>query len=202
MQEDTFYHIYNRANGNENLFRSDENYRFFLKQYAYFIVPVADTFAYCLMPNHFHFLIRIKAKAEIENLQGYKKNLGGDESKLQGFNERYISQQFSNFFNSYTKAYNILFNRKGSLFQPNFKRKAVHSDAYFGKLIHYIHANPVHHGFVKNLEIWPYSSYYTLLHYKKTLLKREYVLDWFYGREEFLNYHRQPIDLKTNFDFD
>ncbi len=55
-----YYHIYNHAIGSENLFRSDENYYYFLKKYALHISPIADTYAYCLLPNHFHLLIQIK----------------------------------------------------------------------------------------------------------------------------------------------
>lgn len=68
MQPSTFYHLYNHANEPENLFRINENYRFFLQQWAKYIEPVAETFAYCLMPNHIHFLIRTRAEEEIESL--------------------------------------------------------------------------------------------------------------------------------------
>ena len=69
LSQDCFYHIYNRANGNEKLFASDDNYIYFLKQYNYYISPIAKTFAYCLMPNHFHFLVQIKPIANL-NLTG------------------------------------------------------------------------------------------------------------------------------------
>ncbi|MGB4776434.1 MAG: hypothetical protein WBP45_14755, partial [Daejeonella sp.] len=55
-----YYHIYNHANGQDNLFLTPENYRFFLQQYTKHIYPVAHTLAYCLLPNHFHLLIRIR----------------------------------------------------------------------------------------------------------------------------------------------
>jgi len=57
LEVEKCYHIYNHAVGNENLFRCDENYRYFLKKYAEHISPIADTFAYCLMPNHFHLSV-------------------------------------------------------------------------------------------------------------------------------------------------
>lgn len=60
LESGFFYHIYNHANGREDLFLNDDNYNFFLKKYTFHISHVADTFAYCLMPNHFHFLVRIK----------------------------------------------------------------------------------------------------------------------------------------------
>ena len=73
MQPSTFYHLYNHANGSENLFRNDENYRFFLQKYAKYISTVADTYAYCLMPNHLHFLIKIKSeKRSLLHLESLK----------------------------------------------------------------------------------------------------------------------------------
>ena len=53
---DGYYHIYNRGNNRENIFKETRNYRYFLTLYAKHIEPVADTFAYCLLPNHFHWL--------------------------------------------------------------------------------------------------------------------------------------------------
>ncbi len=68
---DNYYHIYNRANGDEKIFKSEENYRFFLEKFQFYIVPIADVFSFCLMPNHFHFLVRFKSEKEILlNLQG------------------------------------------------------------------------------------------------------------------------------------
>jgi putative transposase len=191
MEPGNLYHLYTHANGFENLFKSDENYSYFLQRYEHFIDPVADTLVYCLMPNHIHFLIQIKSEAEIEstfgkfvdsNIQNFK-NLGGleplekrisqqfEDSNLQGFKnlgglepiEKRISQQFSNLFNGYTKAFNKMYNRKGSLFIPNFKRKEISDDSYITNAICYIHCNPIYHGFVKNLADWPWSSYQLIL---------------------------------------
>lgn len=68
LEPDKYYHIYNHAVGQDNLFNTDENYRFFLEKYAHYIIPVADIFAYCLLPNHFHFAIRIKPEDEIDKV--------------------------------------------------------------------------------------------------------------------------------------
>lgn len=186
MEANTFYHIYNRANGSENMFRCDENYRYFLQQWAKYIDPIAETYAYCLMPNHFHFLIKIKSARE---LQGFK-NLGGLVVKKE---EKTISQQFSNMFNSYTKAFNKMHDRKGSLFSPNFKSKEISSDNYFTNVIFYIHHNPVHHGFTKQVENWPHSSYAAILSNKQTQLQRGYVQKWFGGKRELVVFHKQAL---------
>ncbi len=72
---ENYYHIYNHANGSDNLFLNSENYRYFLQRYATFINPIADTFAYCLMPNHIHFLIRIKSGPDLQKAYQYKTRL-------------------------------------------------------------------------------------------------------------------------------
>lgn len=198
MQTDTFYHVYNHANGDENLFRNDENFNFFLKRYAKYINAVADTYAYCLMPNHIHFLIRIKCSEEIEaNLLKQKSDLTGFEN-LSGL----ISKQFSNLFNSYSKSYNKIYNRKGSLFMRPFKRKEVGSDAYFSKVIHYIHANPVHHGFCSDIYDWKHSSIHSHLSNKPTSLKRNEVLQWFGEAKDFIKFHQQAIDGKLSLEME
>jgi len=202
MTPDKFYHIYNHANGNENLFRNDDNYKYFLSRYAQYINSVADTYAYCLMPNHFHFLIQVKEEDVLiaQNPKGLEKNLEGYvlPNKL----EEYIIQQFSNLFNSYTKSFNKVFDRKGALFQQKFKRKEITSDNYYTKLIHYIHANPVHHGFTKSIEEWNYSSYHSLISDKPTHLKREEVLEWYNGKNDFIAFHKQPIEPKLDLEYE
>lgn len=142
VKPETFYHIYNHANGDENLFRSDENYHFFLRQWAKYIEPVAESYAYCLMPNHFHFLIRTKYL-----VSPFQPPFG----KFETF-QKLISKQFSNLFSSYTQAFNKMYGRRGSLFIPNFKHKEIDSDAYLTAIISSIHRNPIHHGFCETLD--------------------------------------------------
>jgi len=194
MEQESYYHIYNHANGDENLFRTDENYNYFLKRYAHFINPVANTFAYCLMPNHFHFLIKTKEFEQTSEVFETSDVL----DKINPSIKNPYSKAFADLFNSYTKAYNKMYSRRGSLFNRQFKRKAVENDMYFTKLIHYIHANPVHHGFVNTIEDWPFSSYHSFLSNKATLLNRNEVLEWFNGKEDFVKFHKQPIDLKMD----
>ncbi|MDP3913156.1 MAG: hypothetical protein Q8R96_05395 [Bacteroidota bacterium] len=65
---DTSYHIFNHANGFENVFRKEDNFYFFLEKYRLYISPIAETYAYCLMPNHFHLVVRIRKRVVIEEL--------------------------------------------------------------------------------------------------------------------------------------
>ena len=184
LQYGKYYHIFNRGNNQENIFIEERNYRYFLRLYAKHIMPVADTYAYCLLRNHFHFLVRIKTVEEQE-LTGL-----GDLSAL----PRKPSQQFSNLFNAYAKAFNKTYHRTGTLFQRPFGRIEVTSDSYFMQLVAYIHQNPQKHGFVNDFRTWPYSSYQALLSTKPTRLQRDDVLTWFQGVDHFEDVHRYEVD--------
>ncbi|WP_435352742.1 transposase [Emticicia sp. SJ17W-69] len=194
-----YYHIYNHAVGNENLFRKKDNYTYFLQKYTQYIHPIAQTFAYCLMPNHFHFLIKIRSIDEI--IEHYKTLKGKKENEKVGFNVADLNmQQFSNFFNAYAKAYNTVFDRKGSLFVDKVRRKLVYDEQYLSTLIAYIHKNPIHHRFCKNINDWNFSSYATILSQNDTKIERNAVLNLFGEVEAFVDFHKKdwifPDDLK------
>jgi putative transposase len=175
-----YYHIYNRGNNREPIFFSDENYRYFLKGYTEYITPVADTFAYCLLPNHFHFLVQIKEQQEELSVAP-------------------ASQQFSNFFNSYTKSINKAYQRTGSLFEKRFGRILIKSNEQLQWLVVYIHRNPQKHGLVTDFSHYRYSSYQTIFRIGNTLetdaiklctkIQAVSVLSWFGGISPFLHVH-------------
>lgn len=205
LSPESTYHIYNRANGYECLFLSDENYRYFLSKYEKYIHPIADTFCYCLMPNHFHFLIRIKEEQKIENTILKKKKTSKSKT-LQGFEtleglkkqqviSSFLSQQFSHLLNTYTQAFNKQQSRKGSLFMHPFKRKLITDDTYLRKLIHYIHLNPVEAGLAKVPKEWKYSSYTAIVSKEKTKLQREEAIGCFTDIDNFIYCHQQMPSL-------
>ena len=185
LHENQYYHIYNRGNNGENIFFTEKNYRYFMQKYAFYLDEYLETFAYCLMPNHFHLLVKVRER----------RNLPGLED-LAGLSTNLISQKFSNFFNSYTKSINKQENRHGSLFEKPFKRKNIKSDEYFQTLVYYIHNNPVHHGFTKNIVDWEWSSYHSILSDKKTKIQREEVIEWFHSKHNFLEFHSNTPSLK------
>ena len=204
LQPDTFYHIYNRANGNEILFKSDENYSFFLRKYKQYISPICNTYCYCLMPNHFHFLIEIKSQAELELFFNQKTSSSitlQAKPDPQGFKnlEGLITQQFSNFFNCYVKAFNKQYNRKGSLLMHPFKRKKISTQQYLLQLVKYIHLNPVEAKLCSSSQLWDYSSYASLVSDKETLLMRSAVIEWFNDASNFKRVHQTEL---IDFDID
>jgi REP element-mobilizing transposase RayT len=156
------YHIYNKAVGSELLFKGAADYEWFLKKLERFVLPIADIFTYCLIPNHFHLLLTIKEPDEIFELQ----KLDEDDYS------NYLSHVFGNFFNSYSKSFNKMYDRVGRLFFQPFKRIAVEDEDYFILLVNYIHRNPIHHGLVKEMSDWKYSSYNAIASNKPTSLNR------------------------------
>lgn len=190
MEPGKFYHIYTHANGSENLFRSQDNYRYFLSRYDHFTGSVADTYAYCLMPNHIHFLVRIKNEMQLESTFGKFETFQKLEAR--------ISKQFANLFSGYTQAFNKMYGRQGSLFIPNFKRKEITNETYLTSVILYIHSNPLKDGFAKAYAGWPWSSYNTILNDKPTSLKREEIFGWFGNRNEFLKFHLHPDEKQLS----
>lgn len=178
------YHIYNCGINGCDLFREKENYEYFLNLYDKHISPVADTYAWVLMKNHFHLLVRIKEEEFIKNLEGFQ-NLRGLK----------LHQPFSNLFNAYTKALNKRFGRSGSLFENRFHRKLVSDIEYFKRLVVYIHNNPVHHKFTEHAMDYPWSSYLTCISIKPTHLKRDAVIGWFDNAANFKTDHVRPGDV-------
>jgi putative transposase len=152
-----YYHIYNHANGDENLFREQKNYAYFLEKYKQHINPIAETIAWCLMPNHFHLLVKIKTEDEITSTFPKFKTL--EKLKTLEAKSNFLSKQFANFFSSYTQSFNKIYERRGSLFLKNFKRKEIADENYLRNLILYIHLNPIAHGFTEVISDWKWSSY-------------------------------------------
>ncbi len=135
-----YYHLFNRSNDKQRLYRCHDNYIHFLSKYERMVSPFADTLAYCLMPTHYHFLIQVKTSDMIL----LQRAIG----KLQS---------------SYTQNINRWYSRTGSLFQLHAKSKPVYDTQGMIRLMRYIHQNPVRAGHVLRVEDWPYSSVKTMV---------------------------------------
>ncbi|UFH31109.1 transposase [Chryseobacterium sp. C-71] len=176
---DSVYHIFSHVNGKELIFREETNYQFFLKQLDKYITQIADIYAYCLLPNHFHLLLRFK--------NGENVNVEGEH--------QFLMKNFGNFLNSYAKAFNKKYNRKGALFLNAVKRKKITDEKYLLKVLHYIHNNPVNHGFTSKINLWKYSSYDSYLNnIKASKLNRNEIMQYFDSLEIFKNYHHSNVE--------
>ncbi|WP_338841416.1 transposase [Flavobacterium ginsenosidimutans] len=177
MEKDVFeagqyYHVYNRGNNSENIFIEERNYNYFLEKLKKYILPIADVYAYCLLKNHFHIVLRIKDKINLP----------------EKFKEK-IHLPFSNLFNSYSKSINKAYDRTGSLFQEHLQRNRIENEEYLRQLILYVHLNPVKHKFSKDFQSYRHSSYRSYLSDKQSSIDREFVLELFNDLENFIFCH-------------
>ena len=174
----------------KKIFLSEENYKFFLKKFQLYIQPVGEVYCYCLMPNHFHFLIRIKPEREMERF------FGVDKCKKYGL-EKLVSKQLSNLFSCYTQAFNKMYGRMGSLFMKNFKRKRVKDEEYFRNLVYYIHHNPLAAGLSENLEDYEYSSYRSIIAGKTDGALKLEVISNFEDLNNFIYFHKNKKNYEV-----
>ncbi len=182
-----YYHIFNRGNNREDIFLEDRNYAHFIRLYEKYIQPIADTYGYCLLKNHFHVLVRIKTEKEIEQTLKVAANQTLKVSKtFRVLTDDYPSRRFSDFFNAYSKAVNKAYGRVGALFQHPFGRIMIKDDAHLMNVIAYIHQNPQKHHFVMDYRLWKYSSYIDLVGDGVTFIQRAAVLNLFGGKDSFV----------------
>ncbi|MEI7596924.1 MAG: hypothetical protein WCK02_14335 [Bacteroidota bacterium] len=140
-----------------------------------------ETYAFCLLPNHFHLLVRVKEAGATPH----------EEATLLAN----AGTQFHRLFTSYAKAINKRENRVGSLFQRPFKRIQINSTDYLSNLVYYIHSNPQNHGIIDDFRQYPWSSYNGIIAGKPTKLQKDSVMNWFGGKEDYIDFHK----AKANF---
>lgn len=167
----SFYHVYNRGNYREKIFYLNDNYKYFLKKYNQKLSFYLETYAYCLIPIHFHLLVKTP-----DNIDK-------------------ISNQFRKFFISYSQAINKQQSRSGSLFLKPFRRKLITDNNYLKRVIYYIHNNPVHHRICKNIRDYKWSSYNSILSKSNTKLKRKEIIEIFGNLKNFIEFHENGRKL-------
>ena len=191
-----YYHVYNRTNNRELLFRDDADRRFFLKQYIQFVVPYVDTYAYCLLPDHFHLAICIKPAPVLLSLAEQTpeqfRTVAQQKILLQIEEPPFhplVERQFTRMFTAYATHINLRYRRKGNLFYRPFKRIAADNDDYLTWLLYYIHQNPRKHHIMHDFTQYVWSSYPALISAKPTNLARASVINMFGSREHFIAFH-------------
>src|SRR5258705_9072638 len=189
--ENGIFHVYNRTNNKEILFKTEENRLYFLKQFSKYLSPFLDTFCWNLLPNHFHFLVQVKSIEEIkdhlqslptESLKSIEKQYLNDATTT----ELLLELEWKRFFTSYSMAFNKQQNRTGNLFHRPFKRIEIDKESHFTQAIVYIHANAQHHHLCKDFTQHKWTSWHSMLSGKPTILKRQEVLEWFGGLDKFV----------------
>ncbi len=156
------YHIYNRGARQVTIFREPTNYLFTiskLKEYSQ--TKQIRVIAYCLMPNHYHLLVRQNSEEPAGDLPQFV-------------------------FNSYSKAYNKMYSHSGTLFEGRFRAKAIQTTSHLLHLCRYIHGNPVKDGLVAEPGDWHYSNYLEWIEERPgRLVDRDFIKEQFSGSEEY-----------------
>ena len=133
--EGSIFHFYNRTEKGKLLFRCDGDYLYFLRKIKSNITKYpCEVFAYCLMPNHFHFCLKQNTDKPIYGL----------------FNATMMS---------YALHYNNKYNLCGHVLEKRLQSKKLNDEKYVIQLCRYIHYNPVKAGLVDKVENWEYSNY-------------------------------------------
>lgn len=149
FQEGGIYHVYNQGNNRQPIFFEEENYAYFLRKVQRELCPVCDILAWCLMPNHFHFMIH----ADERSVQPV-----GNHLKIST-----LSHRIKHLLSSYARAMNNRYRNSGSLFRQNTKAPCVGSREgsvtdYSHWCLHYIHDNPVKAQLCDDQQEWAWSS--------------------------------------------
>ena len=155
-----YYHIYNRGCNRLPIFFKDENYRFLIQKFINTIGKYdIDIFTYCLMPNHYHILVRQNSDTS-------------------------ISKWLKTVFNGYSKAINKQENRKGTIFEGRAKNKEITNERHLMHLIRYIHYNPVQSGIVTKAEAWEFSDYSDWIGIRKNKLFNNHLMKQYFSNHK------------------
>jgi putative transposase len=170
-----YYHVYNRGNNRENIFFERKNYLYFLKKVLEAFKDKMDLIAYCLMPNHYHLVVRNFIDGELEKAM----------------------QKIST---GYTRAVNKAYSRTGHLFTGRYKNKLIPGDEYLVHLCRYVHLNPVRAGLVNKLEEWEFSSYGKyLIQSNSDNINTTILFEYFKTREAFIEFHKSFQENQSYF---
>lgn len=203
LEEERVYHIYNQGNNKEKIFLSEENKRYFKEKFEYYMSPFVTIICMCLMDNHFHYLIRIKTWEEMKENIGQFRGLVRFIARMGLMQNRTIasmvvSEMFRRFFMAYAKAFNKMYERTGSLFRKNYRRKEITTMEYMRNIILYIHSNPSKHGYRQDFREYPWSTYRTWFEVDEERERYGFDINTIFG--ERITYERLHILKRDIFD--
>lgn len=206
-----YYHVFNRSNNGENLFKKPKHRSFFLQRYQKYLSPFVFTHSYTMPDDHFHFSLQVK---DIDTIISYlqtiyptnrtrvMKELLSSTENIEYQIDLLIVNQFQNFQNSYSKAINTDMNRKGSLFQKKFKRYRCNQGMELNYLQYYIHHNARKHGIVKDFSGYSYHSYHEIVEGESEIIDIVEVERIFGSLEGFVLFHQGTYDVSKFRDMD
>lgn len=170
LDQENFYHLYNRGVNRGLIYFSERNYEYFLYKMGFQFQEKTIVLAYCLMPNHFHLLVQIKSL-------------------------EFVHKSLQPFLISYTRSVNIDQNRIGPLFQGRYQANLICDDSNLLDCVKYIHLNPVKAGLVIAPQDWDFSSYRGYFSYKNSsFVNTSIVLKFFDSIDGFRDFSETEVE--------
>lgn len=171
LQPGRYYHIFNCTKNGDPLFYDEEDYHYFLKLYRTHIVPIAETYAYCLLQDHLHLLLRIREDAEGS-----------------------LYKPFALLFNAYVKCYNKRHHREGRLMQFKLKRIEIRSQTSIEEMVRFISQNARRHGLTDDLARYRFSSYRATIAGAGSIIHSAWIAEHFGAGDQLVNLLNTPVD--------
>ena len=193
-----YYHVFNRGTDKKMIFTNNNEYRRFFDLIRFYqyqktirfsylnkterekIIKesvgeqLVEIICYCLMPNHYHLLLKQIA-------------------------DNGISRFIRTITNSYAKYFNAIHERTGILFQGNFKAVRVEDNEQLLHISRYIHINPLTGFVTENLNDWYWSSLREYVYNPSEICNKEIILDQFKDKNSYLNFINDLKDYKKNY---
>jgi len=176
--KNTYHHLYNRGANKSDIFFEKENYLYFLRRLQYYKSKYQiEILAYCLMPNHFHLLVK------------------------QQSDELLISDFISSLLNSYVKSINKKFHKSGTLFESKTKSKHIADEDYLIWVIKYILENPVKANIVQKAIDWEFSNAMDLFGLRNGTLTNVREVSSFFQSEAQMTEFLADTTINVSYEF-
>ena len=177
-QKGNYYHVFNRGCNKEKICFNNQDYKSLLKKIKQTIeVYEIEVIAYCLMPNHYHFL-------------------------LYQVSDKPVSEWLKSLFSGYVQIINRKYNRAGTLFERSAKPKLISNDEYLINVIHYIHSNPIKHGLIDHPNAWEFSSLNDYLGNWKGFISKKVLENYFHENWTYQNSFQDYLESKIYLEID
>lgn len=192
--ENGWFHVYNRTNNKELLFRNEDDCGLFLSRYQKYLSPFQITLSWSAMPTHFHFVVQLHSSESIfeyvsQLYPGYRTCSENKFISGQITLEQFMEKTWMRLFTSYAMRFNATHKRKGNLFYRPFKRKKIENEFQLKRAIGYVNTNAQKHGIVDDFRKYPWSSWHEIIHEIPSLCNLQAVLDLFGGIQRFHDFH-------------
>ncbi|MEO6232207.1 MAG: hypothetical protein ABJB11_00740 [Ferruginibacter sp.] len=199
---DCFYHVVFKSIDGLLLFNHEKDHCVFQDRFKKFLGDFVAIWSFCLIPNHTHFVLKIKSRESInlflgklahQNLTVSMKAFIANQNEELLFNAM-IERQVNSFMVSYANYVNNKFNRKGGIFQKPFKRIKIEDESHLQQAIIYTNANAQKHDLVNDFKTYSFSSYPLIIANDHYFIDAKSVIEFFESKEKFIRLHQEQVD--------